>query len=162
MLADTTNILMGMARGSIWFAVLREQPLIVFQSGSILKLLHRCHAAVEVPYRVAGHRQHDDQLKDQIPVGFVVLKAGVDRAVEEVEAECVGLVRKKIGAVAALKTVMHVKRLPKTRSGKILRATIRKIADGEAWKMPATIDDPAILDEITAAMAERKVGVLGG
>jgi propionyl-CoA synthetase len=95
-------------------------------------------------------------------VGFVVLKAGVDRAVEEVEAECVGLVRKKIGAVAALKTVMHVKRLPKTRSGKILRATIRKIADGEAWKMPATIDDPAILDEITAAMAERKVGVLGG
>jgi len=103
-----------------------------------------------------------DKLKGQIPVGFVVLKAGVSRAVEEVEAECVGLVRQKIGAVAALKTVMHVKRLPKTRSGKILRGTIRKIADGEAWKMPATIDDPAILDEITSAMTKKKVGVLGG
>jgi propionyl-CoA synthetase len=58
-----------------------------------------------------------------------------------------------------LKTVMHVKRLPKTRSGKILRSTIRKIADGEAWKMPATIDDPAILDEITAAMQAKGIGV---
>jgi propionyl-CoA synthetase len=101
-----------------------------------------------------------DKLKGQIPVGFVVLKAGVNRDPAEVEKECVGLVRRKIGAVASLKTVMHVKRLPKTRSGKILRGTIRKIADGEPWKMPATIDDPAILDEITAVMKEHRVGVL--
>jgi propionyl-CoA synthetase len=101
-----------------------------------------------------------DKLKGQIPVGFVVLKAGVNRDPAEVEKECVGLVRRKIGAVASLKTVMHVKRLPKTRSGKILRGTIRRIADGEPWKMPATIDDPAILDEITAAMKEHRVGVL--
>ena len=63
--------------------------------------------------------------------------------------------REEIGPVAAFKTVMTVKRLPKTRSGKILRGTMRQIADGEAWKMPATIDDPAILDEITGAMQER-------
>jgi len=102
-----------------------------------------------------------DRLKGQIPVGFVVLKAGVNRAPEEVEKECVSLVRQKIGAVASLKTVMQVKRLPKTRSGKILRGTIRKIADGESWKMPATIDDPAILGEITNAMKDNHVGVLG-
>jgi len=102
-----------------------------------------------------------DRLKGQIPVGFVVLKAGVNRTAEEVEKECVSLVRQKIGAVASLKTVMNVKRLPKTRSGKILRGTIRKIADGETWKMPATIDDPAILDEITASMTDKKVGSLG-
>ena len=102
-----------------------------------------------------------DRLKGQIPVGFVVLKAGVNRAPEEIEKECVSLVRQKIGAVASLKTVMHVNRLPKTRSGKILRGTIRKIADGETWKMPATIDDPLILDEITASMTGKKVGTLG-
>ena len=84
-----------------------------------------------------------DKLKGQIPVGFVVLKSGVNKTAEDIEKECVSLVRQKIGAVAALRTVMHVKRLPKTRSGKILRGTISKIADGEAWKMPATIDDPA-------------------
>ncbi len=102
-----------------------------------------------------------DKLKGQIPVAFVVLKSGVNRDAQDVEKECVSLVRQKIGAVAALKTVMHVNRLPKTRSGKILRGTIRKIADGDAWKMPATIDDPAILGEITEAMAGKKVGVLG-
>ncbi len=102
-----------------------------------------------------------DRLKGQIPVGFVVLKAGVNRAPEEIEEECVSLVRQKIGAVASLKTVMHVNRLPKTRSGKILRGTIRKIADGDSWKMPATIDDPLILDEITASMTDKKVGTLG-
>ena len=67
----------------------------------------------------------------------------------------VKLVREEIGPVAAFKTVMTVKRLPKTRSGKILRGTMRQIADGEPWKMPATIDDPAILDEITGVMQER-------
>ena len=68
--------------------------------------------------------------------------------------------RERIGAVAALKTVVTIKRLPKTRSGKILRATMQKIADKEAWTMPATIDDPAILDEITAAIHRRGIGVL--
>ncbi len=99
-----------------------------------------------------------DQLKGQAPVGFIVLKAGVNRDPGEIEKECVQLVRQKIGAVAALRTVMNVIRLPKTRSGKILRGTIRKIADGEEWKMPATIDDPAILDELTDVMKDRSVG----
>lgn len=93
-----------------------------------------------------------DSLKGQIPIGFVVLKSGVTMSADEIEADCVKLVRAEIGAVAALKKIMVVARLPKTRSGKILRATIRKIADGEEWKMPATIDDPAILDEITEAL----------
>ena len=96
-----------------------------------------------------------DDLKGQLPLGFVVLKAGADRAADEIERECVALVRHEIGPVAAFKTVVVVKRLPKTRSGKILRGTMSKICDNEEWKMPATIDDPAILDEITAAVTER-------
>ena len=96
-----------------------------------------------------------DALKGQIPAGFIVLNAGVNRSATEIEAEVVKLVRDEIGPVAAFKQVMTVKRLPKTRSGKILRGTMRAIADGEAWKMPATIDDPVILDEITAALKER-------
>jgi propionyl-CoA synthetase len=95
----------------------------------------------------------NDSLKGQLPVGFVVLNAGTDRSADDVEAELVRLVREKIGPVAAFKTVMVVDRLPKTRSGKILRGTMRAIADGEEWKMPATIDDPAILDEITRSLA---------
>ena len=100
-----------------------------------------------------------DQLKGQVPVGFVVLKAGVARPAADIEKECVGRIREKIGAVAALKTVVVVPRLPKTRSGKILRATMRKIADKEEFKTPATIDDPAILDEIKAALAAKGIGV---
>ncbi|MFM9941263.1 MAG: propionyl-CoA synthetase [Hyphomicrobiaceae bacterium] len=96
-----------------------------------------------------------DDLKGQIPVGFIVLNAGVNRDTREIEAEVIKLVRDEIGPVAAFKQVMTVKRLPKTRSGKILRGTIRAIADGEAWKLPATIDDPVILDEITDAMKSR-------
>ncbi|MEM7425908.1 MAG: propionyl-CoA synthetase [Pseudomonadota bacterium] len=96
-----------------------------------------------------------DKLKGQIPAGFIVLNAGVNRPHGEIEKECVGLVREKIGPVAAFKTAVTVARLPKTRSGKILRGTMRKIADGEDWNMPATIDDPAILDEIAAAMQDR-------
>ncbi|VAV86432.1 Acetyl-CoA synthetase [hydrothermal vent metagenome] len=96
-----------------------------------------------------------DQLKGQVPVGFIVLKAGVNRDPAEIETECVALVREKIGAVAALRVVMNAIRLPKTRSGKILRGTIAKIADGKEWKMPATIDDPAILDEITEVLHQR-------
>ncbi len=93
-----------------------------------------------------------DALKGQVPVGFVVLKSGVNRDPALIEAECVKRVRDQIGPVAALKVVIAVKRVPKTRSGKILRGTMRKIADGEAWTMPATIDDPAILDEIAEAL----------
>ncbi len=93
-----------------------------------------------------------DKLKGQLPIGFVVLKAGVDRPHDEIVAEVVQLVRDKIGAVAAFKTAAVVERLPKTRSGKILRATMRKIADSEQYTTPATIDDPAILDEIDGAL----------
>ncbi|MGB6118596.1 MAG: propionyl-CoA synthetase [Mesorhizobium sp.] len=99
-----------------------------------------------------------DDMKGQLPVGFVVLSAGVNRPVAEVEKEIVGLVREKIGPVAAFKTAIAIKRLPKTRSGKILRATMQKIADREQWTMPATIDDPAILDEIAASMKEKGIG----
>ena len=93
-----------------------------------------------------------DAMKGQVPAGFIVLNAGVNRPPAEIEKEVIQLVRDSIGPVAAFKTVMTVKRLPKTRSGKILRGTMRQIADGEPWKMPATIDDPAILDEITEVM----------
>nr|WP_319384157.1 propionyl-CoA synthetase [uncultured Roseibium sp.] len=93
-----------------------------------------------------------DKLKGQLPCGFVVLKSGVDRDHADIERELVKLVREKIGPVAAFKIAITVERLPKTRSGKILRGTMRQIADGESYKMPATIDDPAILDEITDAL----------
>jgi propionyl-CoA synthetase len=95
------------------------------------------------------------ELKGEVPCGFVVLKAGVNRHPAEIEEEIVVLVRDKIGPVAAFKLAITVNRLPKTRSGKILRGTMKKIADREAWSMPATIDDPAILDEIHAALRER-------
>jgi propionyl-CoA synthetase len=94
-----------------------------------------------------------DELKGQLPVGFVVLQAGADRVPAEVESELVAMVRDRIGPVAAFKKASVVPRLPKTRSGKILRGTMRKIADGEEWTMPATIDDPAILDEIGVALS---------
>jgi propionyl-CoA synthetase len=93
-----------------------------------------------------------DQLKGQLPLGFLVLKAGVNRPHEEIVSEAVKLVREEIGPVAAFKTATIVNRLPKTRSGKILRGTMQKIADSEAYKVPATIDDPVILDEISAAL----------
>jgi propionyl-CoA synthetase len=93
-----------------------------------------------------------DPMKGQMPLGLVVLKAGVDREESEISKELVTRVREQIGPVAAFKMAAIVKRLPKTRSGKILRGTMVKIADKQEWKMPATIDDPAILDEITAAL----------
>jgi len=96
-----------------------------------------------------------DALKGEVPVGLVVLKAGVNRTVAEIEQECCALVRETIGPVASFKLAIVVARLPKTRSGKILRGTIKKIADGEAWTVPATIDDPAILDEIGVALKGR-------
>jgi propionyl-CoA synthetase len=99
-----------------------------------------------------------DDLKGQVPCGFVVLNAGVDRDIAEIEKEVVALVRERIGPVAAFKLAVAVKRLPKTRSGKILRATMQKIADGDDWAMPATIDDPAILDEIGTALKGKGIG----
>ncbi len=93
-----------------------------------------------------------DALKGEAPCGFVVLKAGVNTPSAQVERELVARVREMIGPVAAFKLAVTVARLPKTRSGKILRGTMKKIADGTAWTMPATIDDPAILDEIAAAL----------
>ena len=95
-----------------------------------------------------------DQLKGQLPLGLIVLKAGVERDDGEVVVELVKRVRDQIGPVAAFKLAKIVKRLPKTRSGKILRGTMVKIADGETYNMPATIDDPAILDEIGEALRE--------
>ena len=91
-----------------------------------------------------------DALKGQVPVGFLVLKAGAAKSSATVAEETVKLVRERIGPVASFKTAVVVERLPKTRSGKILRGTMRHIADGEDYKTPATIDDPAILTEITA------------
>ena len=93
-----------------------------------------------------------DPMKGQLPMGFLVLNAGVTRDSAEIVAEAIQHVRDKIGPVAAFKLCAVVERLPKTRSGKILRGTMRSIADGESWRMPATIDDPAILDEITSAL----------
>ena len=93
-----------------------------------------------------------DELKGQLPVGFLCTNAGTDRPDEDIVAECVKLVRESIGPVAAFKLACVVPRLPKTRSGKILRGTMVKIADGDDFKMPATIDDPAILDEIKEAL----------
>ena len=93
-----------------------------------------------------------DALKGQAPMGFVCLTNGVNRPHNEITAECVKLIRDKIGPVAAFKLALVVDRLPKTRSGKILRATMVKIADNEPFKLPATIDDPAILDEIKEAL----------
>jgi propionyl-CoA synthetase len=93
-----------------------------------------------------------DATKGQVPAGFVVLNSGCDRDVHEVRAELIAMVRERIGPVAAFKQVAVIERLPKTRSGKILRGTMRCIADGVDYKMPATIDDPAILNDIEATM----------
>ena len=96
-----------------------------------------------------------DSLKGEVPCGFVVLKSGVRQEPAEIERELVGLVRDRIGPVAAFKLAITVPRLPKTRSGKILRGTMKKIADGDEWNMPATTDDPTILDEIGEALQTR-------
>ena len=99
-----------------------------------------------------------DELKGEVPCGFIVLKSGVNRPPTEIEKECVALIRDKIGPVAAFKLAVTIGRLPKTRSGKILRGTIKKIADGESWTMPATIEDPKVLDEIGVALKGKGVG----
>ncbi|HLX99896.1 MAG TPA: propionyl-CoA synthetase [Roseiarcus sp.] len=96
-----------------------------------------------------------DEIKGESPCGFLVLKAGVNRPTGEIEREVVGLVREKIGPVAAFRTAIVVPRLPKTRSGKILRGTMKKIADRDPWSTPATIEDPKALDEIKEALEAR-------
>ena len=98
-----------------------------------------------------------DKLKGQLPIGLLALKAGVTKDKKEIISECVAMVREKVGPVAAFKTAIVVKRLPKTRSGKVLRGTVRKIADNETYKMPATIDDPAILDEIKKDLIDNNI-----
>jgi propionyl-CoA synthetase len=95
-----------------------------------------------------------DELKGEIPMGFVVLKAGVNRVEDEILHELIQMVRDQIGPVASFKAATVVQRLPKTRSGKILRGTIKKIADGVEYRTPATIDDPEILNEISRMLAE--------
>jgi len=94
-----------------------------------------------------------DELKGQLPLGLVILNSDCDRSHDDIAAELVQRVREHIGPVAAFKSVAVVDRLPKTRSGKILRATMRSMADRVAWKMPATIEDPAVLDEIQNALS---------
>jgi len=93
-----------------------------------------------------------DSLKGQVPIGLVVLNAGAAREEEDVVRELVVLVRERLGPVASFKSAAVVDRLPKTRSGKVLRGTMRRIADGETYLTPATIDDPAVLPEIEAAL----------
>lgn len=95
-----------------------------------------------------------DNLKGQLPVGFVVLKSGVTKPKDEIVAELVQMVRRDIGAVASFKQAVVVDRLPKTRSGKVLRGTMRKIADGEIYTVPSTIDEPAVLGEIEVALKQ--------
>jgi propionyl-CoA synthetase len=101
-----------------------------------------------------------DPLKGQLPLGFMVLKSGTTRSAEEIAADVVAMVRERIGPVAAFRTATVVARLPKTRSGKVLRGTMRAIADSADYKVPPTIDDPEILDEISEAL--RGVGYAGG
>jgi propionyl-CoA synthetase len=94
-----------------------------------------------------------DDLRGEVPVGFFVMKSSADRDPAEIARELVQAVREQIGPVASFKKVAVVQRLPKTRSGKVLRGTIKKIADGKEYRVPATIDDPATLDGMAAALA---------
>jgi propionyl-CoA synthetase len=101
----------------------------------------------------------NDELKGQLPVGLVITKDGYDKSADEIEAELAALVRAEIGAVACYKQTIVVDRLPKTRSGKILRNILRSIADGKDYQVPSTIDDPASITEIESIMVENKIGV---
>ena len=99
-----------------------------------------------------------DNLKGQVPCGFIVLKHNVEREDAIIEKECIARIREIIGPVAAFKLVMTVRKLPKTRSGKILRAVIRKIVDGDEWSIPSTIEDPSTLEEIQELVKTRHFG----
>jgi propionyl-CoA synthetase len=98
-----------------------------------------------------------DKIKGEQACGFIVLKKGVTHTPASIEQQIVALVRDRIGPVASFRLAITVNRLPKTRSGKILRGTIKKIADGEPWTMPATIDDAAVLDDIRAVLNARGI-----
>ena len=100
----------------------------------------------------------EDQMKGQIPVGFVVLKSGIEKSEEEMEKELVQMVRTKVGPVAAFKKVAIVQRLPKTRSGKILRRIMRHIADGKPFSPPSTIEDMTVLPELEGLMKDKHIG----
>jgi propionyl-CoA synthetase len=100
-----------------------------------------------------------DKLKGQLPLGFVILKNGTTKSEDDITTECVSMIRQKLGPVAAYKKTIVLKRLPKTRSGKVLRGTMRKIADSEEFSLPPTIDDPVILDEIKESL--QAAGVIG-
>ncbi|MEA1971227.1 MAG: propionyl-CoA synthetase, partial [Thermodesulfobacteriota bacterium] len=100
----------------------------------------------------------NDRLKGQVPVGFAVLKFGVDRDPDEIARELVQMVRSGIGAVACFKQCALVKALPKTRSGKILRGTMRKIANGEEYTVPSTIEDESVLGDIEESIAKSGLG----
>jgi propionyl-CoA synthetase len=103
-----------------------------------------------------------DELKGQVPIGFAVLKAGVERDPGEVSAELIARVREQIGPVASFKHAQIVSALPKTRSGKVLRGTMRNMADGLQWRVPPTIDDRAVLDEIAAKLTDIGYSVASG
>lgn len=95
----------------------------------------------------------------QVPIGFVILKGGVDINEGDLESELIRMVRKKVGPVASFRQSVITKRLPKTRSGKILRGTMRAIADGKSFTLPSTIEEPAVLDELKLLMTEKEIGV---
>ncbi|MBT7369265.1 MAG: propionyl-CoA synthetase, partial [Gammaproteobacteria bacterium] len=103
----------------------------------------------------------EDREKGHIPVGLVIVKDGVNVEVDALRADLVAMIRKDVGAFANFKQIVMVPRLPKTRSGKILRQVIRKIVDKKHYEIPATIDDPAILDEIAATFRDNGIGFIG-
>ena len=149
---DTSDAGMVDADGYVW---------VMGRTDDVINVAGHRLSTGEMEEVLSGHRDvaecavvgRADSLKGQVPLGLVVLKAGVNRPEAEVTRELVARVREQIGPVAAFKDARVVARLPKTRSGKILRGTIRKIADGEAYTAPATIDDPAILTEIAEVLS---------
>ncbi len=149
---DTSDAGMVDAEGYVW---------VMGRTDDVINVAGHRLSTGEMEEVLSGHRDvaecavvgRADSLKGQVPLGLVVLKSGVNRPEAEVTRELVARVREQIGPVAAFKDARVVARLPKTRSGKILRGTIRKIADGEAYAAPATIDDPAILTEIAEVLA---------
>ncbi len=144
------------AEGDVWVMGRTDDIINVaghrLSTGQMEEVL-ASHAAV-AECAVIGAR---DDLKGQTPIGLVVLKAGVNRPDAEIVAELVALVRERIGPVAAFKDARVVQRLPKTRSGKILRASIRRIADGETVPVPPTIEDPAALDEVRGVLSNAAI-----
>ena len=146
---------------------IKDEDGYVFITGRVDDIInvagHRLSTA-EMEEAVSGHPQVaeccvvgvEDELKGQIPFGLAVLKSGAQISETDLQKEVVGLVREKIGAVASLKNIVVVKRLPKTRSGKILRKLIRTMLDGKDFQIPSTIDDEAIITELHEKFEEYK------